>query len=414
MNQHRWTYTTLVVLTTVLAPIANVYAQVPAPAVSAAGRSSQPSLPTITPLVVTELETDVAVPTVATIDLPGKPLGEVIQSVATQPTNPTRTQIASLNQSAANSPATKNVQLQLPQQLSSPKLAATTSTFISEALQSKNSIRRQAAAPVFVLDTPSTPVVAKPIAIEPSLPNQPTATNDRTQLFTAEVVSSPLLVVRRNSGLRFPTREANSTTKIINTATIQAEIARLPQAAPSISQIDDLPDNLGFVSGTPTFVFDSERPQQIVATAIAQVGNTSVAPEPSIAIPVQRPNQSTSPTLPIPAEFDPNPAQPAQPKIVAVQTGQASWYGREAGPKTANGEKYNPDGLTAAHRTLPFGTKVRVISLKTGKAVTVRINDRGPFHRRRVIDVSAGAAAAIGIKNDGIGDVRMEILANEG
>ena len=67
--------------------------------------------------------------------------------------------------------------------------------------------------------------------------------------------------------------------------------------------------------------------------------------------------------------------------------------------------------MTAAHRTLPFGTKVRVTSIRTGKAVVVRINDRGPFHGRRMIDVSAGAAQAIGLKRDGVGAVRMEVLA---
>jgi rare lipoprotein A len=106
--------------------------------------------------------------------------------------------------------------------------------------------------------------------------------------------------------------------------------------------------------------------------------------------------------------------RPTLDKIVATQTGQASWYGIEGGSQTANGERYNPEGLTAAHRTLPFGTKVRVTSIKTGKSTIVRINDRGPFRSRRIIDVSAGAAKIIGIKNDGVGDVRMDILDGQG
>ncbi len=415
MNQHRWTYTSIVVLTSVLAPIANVYAQVLSPAVGAADSYQQSSLPIITPLIVTEIETDLAVPTVRTIELPKKPS----QPATIQPTSQTGTPIASLNQPSAATQV-KKTQFQLPQQLSAPKLAARTSTFINQALQHKNSVRREG-APVFVLDNPSAPFVAKSGAIETPLPSELSATNTRPEVVTVKAVSSPL-IVNHNRELAFSTKKTAPTIKITNTATIQAEIARLPQAAPSISQTDDIPENLGFIAGTPTFVFENERPQQIIATAIAQVGNTIVAPEPSIAIPVQSPKQSTLPTqLPLPAEFDPNPAQqptgdiqPPQPKIVAIQTGQASWYGREGGPKTANGENYNPDGLTAAHRTLPFGTKVRVISLKTGKSVTVRINDRGPFHSRRILDVSAGAAAAIGIKNDGIGNVRMEILGNDG
>jgi rare lipoprotein A len=71
----------------------------------------------------------------------------------------------------------------------------------------------------------------------------------------------------------------------------------------------------------------------------------------------------------------------------------------------------NPKALTAAHRTLPFGTRVRVTNLKNGRSVTVRINDRGPFIRRRIIDISEGAAEVIGIKSTGIGNVRLEILA---
>jgi rare lipoprotein A len=431
MNQHRWTFTTIVVLTAVLAPIANVYAQISPLAASAANRSLQSSLPIITPLTVTEIETDVAIPTVTTfespereIDLVNQPATVPSRSVASRTsiaTSPTKTPIASLNRRLASAPA-QPTQVQLPKQLSSTKLAARTSTFITEALQSKHSGHRST-APVFIFDNPTAPFVAKsgeittpqiasvilPSAVPVTTPSQ------QPQSFTVKAVSQPLLVRRNAAGV---------TTKIINTATIQAEIARLPQAAPSISQTEDTPENLGFIAGTPTFVFESDlRPQQIIATAIAQVGNTSIAAEPSIAIPVQTPKQSTLPTIgsPTPAEFEPNPAQqpteniqPPQPQIVAIQTGQASWYGREGGPMTANGEQYNPNGLTAAHRTLPFGTKVRVISLKTGKSTIVRINDRGPFRSRRIIDVSAGAAAAIGIKNDGIGDVRVEILKGEG
>lgn len=74
------------------------------------------------------------------------------------------------------------------------------------------------------------------------------------------------------------------------------------------------------------------------------------------------------------------------------QTGGASWYGeRYHGRKTASGEIYNMNAMTAAHRSLPFGTQVRVVS-KNGKSVTVRINDRGPFAKNRIIDVSKAAA----------------------
>ncbi|HEV2543506.1 MAG TPA: septal ring lytic transglycosylase RlpA family protein [Methylobacterium sp.] len=78
-----------------------------------------------------------------------------------------------------------------------------------------------------------------------------------------------------------------------------------------------------------------------------------------------------------------------------AQSGQASWYG--SGRKTANGERFNPNGYTAAHRSLPFGTRVRVTNRSNGRSVVVRINDRGPFVGGRVIDLARGSARAIGM-----------------
>jgi rare lipoprotein A len=79
----------------------------------------------------------------------------------------------------------------------------------------------------------------------------------------------------------------------------------------------------------------------------------------------------------------------------AAQSGNASWYG--SGHRTANGERFNPNGMTAAHRSLPFGTRVRVENRHTGRSVVVRINDRGPFVRGRIIDLSRGSARALGM-----------------
>ena len=89
-------------------------------------------------------------------------------------------------------------------------------------------------------------------------------------------------------------------------------------------------------------------------------------------------------------------------------TGLASYY--KSGKQTANGERFNPNGLTAAHRTLPFGTKLRVTNLRTGKSVVVRINDRGPFIRGRVIDLSLGAANFVGLTKSGVAKVTYSIL----
>lgn len=84
----------------------------------------------------------------------------------------------------------------------------------------------------------------------------------------------------------------------------------------------------------------------------------------------------------------------------------ASWY--HEGSKTANGEKYKPDGLTAAHRTLPFGTVVTVKNPKNNKSVKVRINDRGPYIDGRSIDLSRGAAKVLGMIDEGIQQVFIE------
>jgi rare lipoprotein A len=78
----------------------------------------------------------------------------------------------------------------------------------------------------------------------------------------------------------------------------------------------------------------------------------------------------------------------------------ATWYGQEhAGKRTASGERFNPDGLTAAHRSLPFGTCLRVSNPKTGRSVSVRVNDRGPFTKGVSLDLSHGAAQAIGMRS---------------
>lgn len=91
--------------------------------------------------------------------------------------------------------------------------------------------------------------------------------------------------------------------------------------------------------------------------------------------------------------------------------GWASWYGRRFhGRKTANGERYNMNALTAAHRTLPFGTKVRVTNLGNGRSVVVRINDRGPFIKGRIIDLSRRGANALRFIKKGKARVRLKIM----
>jgi rare lipoprotein A len=94
-----------------------------------------------------------------------------------------------------------------------------------------------------------------------------------------------------------------------------------------------------------------------------------------------------------------------------VQEGIASWYGKDFhGKKTANGERYNMYAMTAAHKTLPMNTRVRVTNLNNGKTMIVRINDRGPFGGSRIIDLSYTAASRLGIAQKGIGRVRIKAI----
>lgn len=111
------------------------------------------------------------------------------------------------------------------------------------------------------------------------------------------------------------------------------------------------------------------------------------------------------------------PAKP-QPKVqiyatnpAYVEEGIASWYGGKwVGALTASGERYGQGDLTAAHKKLPFNTQARVTDLKSGKSIMVRINNRGPFIKGRIIDLSVAAAKSLGTYNAGLARVRIEVL----
>lgn len=101
----------------------------------------------------------------------------------------------------------------------------------------------------------------------------------------------------------------------------------------------------------------------------------------------------------------------AAPAATPFGDGMASYYGRElAGNRTASGEAFDPTDLTAAHRSLPFGTRLRVTNQRTGQSVIVRVNDRGPYARGRVLDLSQGAAEQIGMIRSGSAPVSIELL----
>ena len=99
-------------------------------------------------------------------------------------------------------------------------------------------------------------------------------------------------------------------------------------------------------------------------------------------------------------------ADPAYDRV-----GYATWYGPESGSQTANGERFRPDGISAAHTTLPLPTYVEVTALDTGRRIVVRVNDRGPFAGgSRIIDLSRGAAEELGVRAQGVAPVRVRVV----
>jgi len=116
----------------------------------------------------------------------------------------------------------------------------------------------------------------------------------------------------------------------------------------------------------------------------------------------------------LPVRLPPIPKFPQEISVGKVRInfrGVASFYGYDgSGTQTASGQRFNPEGMTAAHRSLPFGTKVRVTNTHNGRSVVLRINDRGPYIRGRIIDVSAGAARILGMMGSGVAPVHIEVL----
>jgi len=126
---------------------------------------------------------------------------------------------------------------------------------------------------------------------------------------------------------------------------------------------------------------------------------------------VLTPEEIKEPVDPKPVAVLPEPKLRVIPDVVRVITGEASWYGPGFyGNHTANGEIYRPGTMTAAHRNLPFGTKVKVTNLRNGRSAVIRINDRGPFVDHRVIDLGHGAASELGLISSGIAQVKLEVL----
>lgn len=141
------------------------------------------------------------------------------------------------------------------------------------------------------------------------------------------------------------------------------------------------------------------RPAPVVAGAAAQPREPAPLGEPVVLI---APLDGVEVITAADAQAGAPDAKPGKP----LAQGLASWYGPGFhGRRTANGERYDMHALTAAHKTLPFGTKVRVRSVHTGKEVVVRINDRGPYKHSRIIDLSLGAISALGLRHRGVTEV---------
>jgi len=127
---------------------------------------------------------------------------------------------------------------------------------------------------------------------------------------------------------------------------------------------------------------------------------TPHASDPLASAEVEREHETAPPPAAVPA----GPGAPAG-------EGPASFYGNEfAGSRTASGERFNPQAMTAAHRSLPLGSRVRVTNTRNGRTVVVRINDRGPFHGNRIIDVSHAAARELGFIQRGTAPVKLELI----
>lgn len=134
-------------------------------------------------------------------------------------------------------------------------------------------------------------------------------------------------------------------------------------------------------------------------------------PPPAPAPPPAPPCQEKAPSEAMP---EPEPKPAAQTSSAARwETWVASWYGEESGEVTASGERFDADDMTAAHRTLPFGTRLLVTYPGTGRSVVVRVNDRGPYVAGRDLDLSRGAAEALGMIEAGVAPVMVRVLREE-
>ena len=218
---------------------------------------------------------------------------------------------------------------------------------------------------------------------------------------------------------------ADELTALSQNQTLTAPGNIMERAETIATRIEQLSGTENFDANTIKVDFDSALKQYVVKaeqTVLLTIDKNTVLPEKALSAPetaLQTANRlrrllgGAEPIVSLPAvmkvarvnNFD------AANTIQRIKGGMASWYGPGFhGRRTANGERFNQNALTAAHKTLPFGTKVKVTNLRNGQSVVVRINDRGPYAHGRVIDLSSAAAKVIGIKGSGVGNVALDIL----
>ena len=212
---------------------------------------------------------------------------------------------------------------------------------------------------------------------------------------------------------------------LANQQPLTADGNTLQRAEAIAAQINQLAQDSNFDAATIQLKFDQTAKQYVIKTGettLFAFDKNTVLPEKALAK-HQAALQMTNRLRRLMGGAEPLAKAPAAPQMTNVSVsdaynslnriagGMASWYGPGFhGRRTANGERFNQNALTAAHKSLPFGTKVKVTNLRNGQSVVVRINDRGPFIRGRVIDLSAGAAKAIGAHSSGVAQVSLDIL----
>jgi rare lipoprotein A len=154
-------------------------------------------------------------------------------------------------------------------------------------------------------------------------------------------------------------------------------------------------------------------PRRVLVTIVFVAVLAACAQQPPAPEAPATPPAPAAPPPPAPPKVAPPPAPPAPKPGEAhfTQRGRVSLYGKGFdGKKTASGAPFDPDALTMAHRTLPFGTLVRVTNLENQRSVDVTVNDRGPFVAGRIADVSLAAARKLGMVDDGVIDAQLEVI----